>query len=131
MGHADALPGRAVRAPAGERIRGTLGGMVWTVLSVMLSGGAIVLVLAGQPLPATALVLAAIVLAVVSGRRTKARREAEFRSRFHSVERIRQTHDLSGFHRIRDEVSEVAAVRAVRKEFPGISLADAVALVRT
>lgn len=104
--------------------------MVWTVVSVVLSASAIVLVLAGQSLPAVALVLAAIVVGVVGGRRAKARREAAFLARFESVERIRQTHDLSGFHRIRDEVGEVEAVRAVRKEFPGISLVDAVALVR-
>jgi CHASE2 domain-containing sensor protein len=104
--------------------------MMWTVLSVVLSAGAIVLVLVGQWLPATVLVLAAVVVGVVGGRRAKARREADFRARFHSVERIRETHDLSGFHRIRDESGEVAAVRAVRKEFPGISLTDAAALVR-
>lgn len=103
---------------------------MWTVLSVVLSAGAIVLVLVGQWLPATVLVLAAVVVGVVGGRRAKARREADFRARFHSVERIRETHDLSGFHRIRDESGEVAAVRAVRKEFPGISLTDAAALVR-
>jgi hypothetical protein len=105
--------------------------MVWTVVSLVLSGSAIVLVLAGQWLPASALLLVAVAVSVVGGRRAKARREADFRARFHSVERIRQTHDLSGFHRIRDDSGEVAAVRAVRKEFPGISLTDAVALVRT
>jgi len=103
---------------------------MWTFLSVALSAVAIVLALAGQWLPATALVLAAVVVSLVGGQRAKARREADFRARFQSVERIRETHDLSGFRQIRDESGEVAAVRAVRKEFPGISLADAVALVR-
>lgn len=105
--------------------------MSWTFLSIALSAAALVLMAMGQPLLASFVVAAALVVALVGGQRKKARREAEFRARFHSAERIRQTHDLSGFHRIRDEAGEVAAVRAVRKEFPGITLPDAVRLVRT
>jgi hypothetical protein len=46
------------------------------------------------------------------------------------LDRIRATQDLTPFHHIRDESGEVVAVRAVRAAFPGISLTDAVDLVR-
>ncbi|BCB75945.1 hypothetical protein GCM10022251_55270 [Phytohabitans flavus] len=105
--------------------------MILTAASVVLAAGAIVLIFVGQWLPASALLFVATVTALVGSHRTKTRREAEFRSRFHSVERIRETHDLSGFQRIREQAGELAAVRAVRKEFPGISLTDAVLLIRT
>ncbi|WP_189062083.1 hypothetical protein [Longimycelium tulufanense] len=105
--------------------------MVWSILSGLAAVGTIMLVLWGYPVVAVIPALVGVFLSLFGSQRVKARRQEEFRVRFRSVEQIRATHDLSGFHRLRDQAGEVAAVRAVRKEFPGISLVDAVALVRS
>lgn len=104
--------------------------MLWPILSALTAIITIALVLTGNTLLAAGVALVGIVLGAVGANREKVRREQRFRDRFHSVERIRETHDLSDIRRLRDESGPVVAVRAVRREFPGISLTDATDLVR-
>ncbi|SHG25383.1 hypothetical protein [Streptoalloteichus hindustanus] len=105
--------------------------MVWSILSGLVAVGAVVLVLLGHPLVASVMALVGMILAVVAGERRKAQLRAEFRDRYRSVEEILRTHDLSEIHQLRDESGEVVAVRAVRRQFRGISLQDATTLVRS
>ncbi|MBA8824310.1 hypothetical protein FHX42_001657 [Saccharopolyspora lacisalsi] len=104
--------------------------MVWAALSGLTAVGALALVLSDHSMMASAAPLVIVLFSLFSSRQAKLRRQRGFRARFHSVEQIRDTHDLSRFHRLRDEVGEVTATRESRKEFPGISLVDAVTLVR-
>ncbi len=104
--------------------------MVLAVLGWLMAMGTVVLALSGHSAMVSVTAPASVVLFLASSRQVKIRRQREFRARFHSAERIRDAHDLSRFHRLRDEAGEVTATRELRKEFPGISLVDAVALVR-
>jgi hypothetical protein len=104
--------------------------MVWSILTGAAVVASIVLSVAGVTWPAIILAMVSAVLAVHADHRAKVRRRNRFLAEYGSVERIRQTHDLTGVHQTRDKQGEIAAVRAVRKQFPGIRLAEAVSLVR-
>ncbi|MBP2473728.1 hypothetical protein JOF53_002600 [Crossiella equi] len=104
--------------------------VLWNVISGVLAVVAIALLVFGQSGTATALLLVAVVMSMIGSYQATKKREREFRARFHSVERILETHDLDEVKELRAERGEVVAVRAVRRHFPGISLTDAVALVR-
>ncbi|MGO1053102.1 hypothetical protein [Crossiella sp. CA198] len=103
--------------------------MMWTILSAITAVITLVLVLTDNSTLAIGVALLGLVVAIYGSNREKSRREQQFRDQFHSAARIRETHDLSHIRLLRDD-SEIVAVRAVRREFPGISLSDAVGLVR-
>jgi L-lactate permease len=103
---------------------------MWSILLAATVIATIVLSVAGMDWPAIVLALVSVVLAAGATREAKVRRRNTFLAQYGSVEHIRRTADLTSVHQIRDKHGEVAAVRAVRKQFPGMLLTEAISLVR-
>lgn len=80
-------------------------------------------------LAAGAAIGAAAVVAIVNERRNR-RRRSDFSTHFRTREEFRKAVDADRIRSVRDTQSEMAAIRAVRTDFPGAPLDQVIRVVR-
>lgn len=107
--------------------------LAWPVGALALVATAVTLTYNEVAHSEVVLVLTWLVLAlgVAFNSWNRRKRHRRYLERFPTLDHLRRHVDEDALRKIRDEESQVDAVRALRSQLPGVPLADAVQLVKT
>lgn len=109
--------------------------LIWFVALLAVAGVVwFLLVLSGATDAGTSLVVVAWVMLILSfgvSTWTRNRQRRRYRQRFPSIDDLRRHVDTEALRTIRDRDSQTAAVKRLRREVPGVPLAEAVQLIKS